>query len=152
LAVRKAHLGRPHTVPLLAPLSAAAEAFERCRSHEGLHLLNTFQREVHARIEPQDPTLANTLIGTAQEIMDIVSGAASGHCRVVFHEATHRTHGKMQLKFSASKSQTYFVEASSNLMDWETIGVAEARGDGTFLFEDPSAGMHPRRFYRVLTP
>jgi hypothetical protein len=152
LAVREAQLGRRHIVPLLAALRAAAEAFERCRAREGLHLLNRFQRDVHDRIVPQDPTLANTLMETAQEIMEIVAGAAPGHCRVVFHEPARWSHGKMQMKFSAPKSQTYFVEASTNLTDWEIIGVAEARGDGTFFFEDPSAGNHARRFYRVLAP
>jgi hypothetical protein len=151
LAVREARLGRRDTVPLLATLHAAADAFERCRPGEGSHLLNKFQQEVHDRIAPQDPTLANTLIGTAQEIMDVVSGAAPGHCRVVFHEVG-RSHGKTRIEFSAPKSQTYFVEASTNLMDWEVIGVAEARGDGKFLFEDSFAGKHPRRFYRVLSP
>lgn len=151
LAVREAQLGRRDTVPLLVTLHAAADAFERCRPGEGSYLLNTFQHEVHDRIAPQDPTLAKALTDTAVEILEIVSGAAPGDCRVVFH-VVGQSDGKTRVEFSAPKSQTYFVEASTNLMDWEFIGVAEARGDGTFLFEDPSAGKHPRRFYRVLSP
>lgn len=56
------------------------------------------------------------------------------------------------MKLSAPAGKTYIVQASTNLMDWETIGVATVNTDGSFEFEDPEAANHPHRFYRVVTP
>jgi len=44
------------------------------------------------------------------------------------------------------------VEASTDMVNWEKIGVAVANGDGTFTFEDPNAAKFPNRFYRVVSP
>jgi hypothetical protein len=41
------------------------------------------------------------------------------------------------------------IEASTNLVDWERIGVAEPLADGAFEFGDPQAAKYPSRFYRV---
>jgi hypothetical protein len=44
------------------------------------------------------------------------------------------------------------VEASSNLVDWEMIGVVVANRDGTLTFEDANASKFPNRYYRIVTP
>ncbi|NOS69667.1 MAG: tandem-95 repeat protein [Verrucomicrobia bacterium] len=144
--------GKGHSEELLETLRDAEDAFKRCQARSGLHKLEEFQHKVRAQIGRRDPALAQTLIETAQEIMDIVGGTRSSPCHVVFDKVTPCERGKMQMKFSARKSENYFVQASTDLKTWKIIGVAEACGDGTFLFEDPCAGKHPQRFYRILTP
>jgi hypothetical protein len=57
------------------------------------------------------------------------------------------------LEFSADDTQTYLIEASTNLVDWETLGVA-AEGeqhDGDYTFEDDQPNASPARYYRVVT-
>ncbi len=44
------------------------------------------------------------------------------------------------------------VEASTNLVDWEEIGVATDQGNGTFAFEDADAARFEHRYYRFKTP
>ena len=46
----------------------------------------------------------------------------------------------------------YIVEASTNLVDWEAVGVATVNEDGSFEFEDADAAKHQCRFYRVVNP
>jgi hypothetical protein len=57
--------------------------------------------------------------------------------------------GRVQLSISAPALQTPVVEASTNLVDWEPIGVAVDQGNGLFQFEDPEAARYSSRFYRV---
>jgi hypothetical protein len=58
----------------------------------------------------------------------------------------------VQLQFGAARGAVCIVEASTNLVDWEMIGVATDQGAGTFTFEDPNAARFPNRFYRVVSP
>jgi hypothetical protein len=58
--------------------------------------------------------------------------------------------GYRTLKFSGDEARTYVVQASTNLMNWNTIGVAEPAGNGNFDFDD-EAGAFPARCYRVVT-
>jgi hypothetical protein len=58
----------------------------------------------------------------------------------------------MRLKFAAKPARVHLIQASSNLKDWETMGVAHDNGDGTFDFEDPATTRLPSRFYRILSP
>ncbi len=44
------------------------------------------------------------------------------------------------------------MEGSTNLVDWEMLGVATERGDGTFEFEDGNAARFQNRFYRIVSP
>jgi hypothetical protein len=150
--VEQADLGGRNATPLLASLRAAAASFERCNLTAGLNQLEAFQHKVSAQIAPQNPTLAALLIGTAQEIMDILTGTPTGRYEMALSEVVRRGNGRINLKFSGPKSRTCFVEASTNLIHWQKIGVAEALGDGTFLFEDPSGSLNLNRFYRIVAP
>ena len=64
-----------------------------------------------------------------------------------------RTNGPPLLEFSADDSRTYTVQASTNLADWETIGVAVENGQqsGNFSFEDNRSAQPAACYYRVLT-
>lgn len=147
----EADLGHRHTAPLLATLRGAANAFEHCRAAVGILLLKAFQHQVHAQIAPYDSALARTLTEAAQEIIHLVAGGLNRR-GAAFHPMPRWSHGRLGLKFSAPPGRHYFVQASSDLQHWETLGVAEAQEDGTFAFQDSNAGEHPRRFYRILSP
>ena len=58
----------------------------------------------------------------------------------------------MQLQFTAERGAVHLVEASTDLVHWEKIGVAREKDDGTFAFDDPNAAKFPNRFYRIVSP
>ena len=58
----------------------------------------------------------------------------------------------MQMKLSGPAGRVYLVEASTNLLGWEVIGVASKQPDASFAFEDADAARFPNRFYRVVNP
>ncbi len=57
------------------------------------------------------------------------------------------------LQFSADDTRTYHVQASSNLLDWVTLGTPseDQQKTGEFDFEDRTSSQLPLRYYRVLT-
>jgi len=61
------------------------------------------------------------------------------------------TNGQSHLEFSGDEAKTYGVEASTNLVNWERIGVADPTGSGTFDFQDEQSDELPARYYRVIT-
>jgi hypothetical protein len=63
-----------------------------------------------------------------------------------------QANGKMHLNFSGIQQQVYIIEASTNLVDWQMIGVAQDQGDGTFDFDDGDAPHMSARYYRVVNP
>jgi hypothetical protein len=60
--------------------------------------------------------------------------------------------GNFRIEFTGVSPQIYRVEASSDLMMWETEGDATDQGNGTFLFEDPGSNIWPHRLYRIVAP
>ena len=60
--------------------------------------------------------------------------------------------GKVRMHFSAPRGVIYLVEASTDLLHWEQIGVARDCGVDGFEFEDSQAARLPQRFYRIVTP
>ena len=61
--------------------------------------------------------------------------------------------GMPHLAFSGDDTHTYAVEASTNLVNWDTIGTAteDEQLDGEYSFEDNSGPANPARYYRVVT-
>jgi arylsulfate sulfotransferase len=61
--------------------------------------------------------------------------------------------GLALLEFSADDTRTYVVEASTNLVDWEAIGVAveDEQQSGEFSFEDDQSDGLAACYYRVVT-
>lgn len=56
------------------------------------------------------------------------------------------------LEFSGDSTRTYVIQASTDLMDWITIGSAvQGEGPGEFDFSDLNARQFNARFYRVVT-
>jgi len=138
-----------HKQSLIASLNAALGAIDRSNPTAAINQLQAFQNKVTAQISPVDPALAQTLIDEAQSIINALSGGAASHKGM---KATAQANGKIHLNFSGIHQQVYIIEASTNLVDWEMIGVAQDLGDGTFDFDDADAPRIPQRYYRVVAP
>jgi hypothetical protein len=63
-----------------------------------------------------------------------------------------QANGRLHLHFKAPQGLVYLLEASTNLVDWERIGVASDCGSGEFDFEDAAAPQIAARFYRLAVP
>ena len=61
--------------------------------------------------------------------------------------------GASLLEFSADDTRTYVIEASTDLVEWEAIGVAleDEQKSGSFYFEDSEPSEFPACYYRVVT-
>jgi hypothetical protein len=146
----------PHKRPLIASLEAASESIKRCNPVAATHQLEAFQHKVRAQIAPDDPVLAQTLIDSAQEIINSLENCCGCRDRDRKHGKIKARHehgnGRVHFEFEGNRSQCYIIEASSDLVHWEKIGVARDLRDGNFEFDDQVAKDAPMRFYRVVTP
>jgi uncharacterized delta-60 repeat protein len=83
------------------------------------------------------------------------STASSPACLVVkrppyrFTSIGYESNGRVKVRFFGPAGPRYVVGASTNLLTWEVIGLAEEQADGTFVFEDTDAARFPYRFYRI---
>jgi arylsulfate sulfotransferase len=57
------------------------------------------------------------------------------------------------LEFSGDDTRSYLIEASTDLLDWEQIGLAveDEAQSGNFTFQDGQADESPAHYYRVVT-
>jgi len=131
---------------LVAALSSALRAIDRSNPTVAIHQLENFQNKVRFQVAPLDPALAATLIQDAQEIIDAMNGAPSP-ARIM--AIGRRANGETHVEFSAMNGPIYLIEASTNLVTWEKVGVALTCPDGRFEFNDAS-GTPGSRFYRVV--
>ena len=134
---------------LIATLNAALGAIDRGHPMAAINQLQAFQHQVSAQISPLDPALAQTLIDEAQSIINALAGSPAPHKPI---KAWNQSNGKMHLNFSGMHQQVYIIEASTNMVDWQMIGVAQDQGDGTFNFDDADAPQIPQRYYRIVVP
>ena len=58
----------------------------------------------------------------------------------------------MSLDVLGDESSTYIIQASSDLVNWVTIGSTSTDGNGQGKFTDSKASSEGVRFYRVLEP
>ncbi|MCU0771230.1 MAG: immunoglobulin domain-containing protein [Verrucomicrobia bacterium] len=145
----------PAYPPLVATLRAGLASVERDDAIPAINQLLAFQNKVRAQVAPSDPTLATSLMEQAQEILDALNGGHTnpgGRPHGRFTSVAHQSNGHMQLQFAAERGPIYILEASTNLVDWEPIGLAREQDDGTFTFEDVNAARFPTRYYRVVSP
>ena len=142
----------PHSRPLVATLSAALASIERGNPVSAINQLLAFQSKVRAQVGPRDPALAATFIKAAQEIIEALRAGASqpgDPPRGRFTSVSHKSDGGAKVQFAAPTGPIYLVEASTDLVTWETIGLAEDQGGGTFAFADADAAKFPCRYYRI---
>ena len=134
---------------LLATLRAALASIDRHNPTSAVNQLRAFQSKVSAQLGPIDPSSAKILINEAQAIIDAITGGVATRGKV---NITSNANGKPNLKFTAPSGLIYIIEASSDLVNWEKIGVAKDQGDGTFDFDDNQPGHTLARYYRITTP
>jgi hypothetical protein len=60
--------------------------------------------------------------------------------------------GNIIMQFTGPPGLTYQIEGSTNLFDWQVVGVCTDQGDGTYVFKDTDSTKFPARFYRVVGP
>ncbi|MBI3851780.1 MAG: cadherin-like domain-containing protein [Verrucomicrobia bacterium] len=141
----------PHqdTHPLIVTLNAASNSFDRGNGTAGINQLEAFQNKVRAQISPDDPALADLLIQAAQNIIDAF-GESSEQPGIV--RLGRQSLGGFHLQIAGNRGRVHLLQASTNLVDWETVGVARDTGNGKYEFEDPEASRFVSRFYRVVSP
>jgi len=62
------------------------------------------------------------------------------------------TGSSVRLGFSSASNLTFYVYASTNLVNWTFLSVMTQPTPGDYLYNDTSISNLPRRFYRVRTP
>jgi hypothetical protein len=153
--IAQVETGWTRSQPMVATLSAALHSIERGNAISAINQLQAFQNKVRDQVAPSGPALAANFTQMAQEIIEALSGGQN-HCgglprgRLIASE--HQPNGHVQLRFLGKGGAAYLLEASTNLVNWEKIGVAWEQGDGTFVFEDVNAAIFPNSFYRVVSP
>lgn len=63
------------------------------------------------------------------------------------HDPGWGTNGNFQAFFTAQRGRTNWVEATTNGVDWVSLG--SITGTSTVQFSDPDASRFPQRFYRI---
>jgi hypothetical protein len=142
----------PHQQPLLATLSAALASLRRGNPLAAANQLHAFQNKVRAQVWPSAPNLALELIQGAGQVIAALGGEGASSLAGKLKPLERQSNGKMRLQFSGSTGLVYLVEASTNLTDWEKIGIASVREEGAFEFEDAEAARFSSRFYRICLP
>jgi hypothetical protein len=141
--------GASGSQPLIAKLSAALAAIDRSNPTAAINQLQAFQNQVRAQVAPLDQALADTFIQDAQNIIDALGGGSKANGKLTL---VHTADGTVRLRGAATPGVLYIIETSTNLLNWENIGVATDNGTATFEFEDTNALPASIRFYRVLSP
>ena len=146
--VNESHLR--HKRPLLASLEAAMASLQRGNRNSAANQLHAFQNKVRAQVA--DPVLAMALIQGAGQVIAALGGAGTGPLAGKVHSVKRQANSRLHFQFSAPASGVYLVEASTNLVDWASIGVATAQSDGSIEFEEAQADGPCCRFYRIVSP
>ena len=97
-----------------------------------------------------DPELAQTFIRAAQEIIDTLIGGSEGHDKLTL--VSREADGTTGLKAEAAPGALYIIEATTNLVDWEQVGVTTGNAAETFEFADTNSSLRSIRFYWVVSP
>lgn len=127
--------------PLIASLQAACASFDRQNYVAGINQLRAFQNKVAAQVGKPNPVLAHEWIRAAQDIIEMMGGSG-------MRPNLQKKQGAMHIEFKGLNSKAYKVQASTDLINWKTIGSAQSLGGGVFGCDDTN-GL-PQRFYRVL--
>ena len=76
-----------------------------------------------------------------------VSGAALGVASLVCEPGASTT-----LRIGGMAGNTYLIQASTNLLDWQVVGSSVADTNGVCEFEDLDSASFRGRYYRVIAP
>ena len=146
--------GFQNSHPLTVSLSAAVAALGRDEAIPAVNELRAFQNKVQAQVAPSASALAEVLLGQAQEIIDVLTRDCGSPFKPKpkIGKVSRDTSGNMRMKFTAEFGWVYIIEASTNLVDWERIGVATLSDGSGFEFVDTQAMRFPSRYYRLIIP
>jgi len=142
----------PRARPLVASLKAALASIKRGNTRAAINQLEAFQSKVRVQVQPQNPALAAEFIAASQEIIVALHGETSHMgfpTQSPLTSVMRGPHGRAKVQLTAPAGVSYIVEASTNLVNWEAVGLAQDQGDGTYAFDDADAAKFPRRYYRV---
>ena len=106
--------------PLTATLSAALASIDRGNSIAAANQLSAFQNKVQAQVSDAAP--AGPLIAAAQQVIDALGSSGpgdSGQVRLLAHPGA-----RGRFSFTGAAGRVQVIEASTNLVDLEMIGVA----------------------------
>ncbi len=134
---------------LLDTLDKARRELQRGQLHPAGEAVRQFQHEVQRLVPQFDRTLADALNQAAQGLRNallLLHGRYGGTPPAV----SHLGNGVIQLRFSGEAGQVHVIEASSDLVNWQEIGVAAGAANGSFEFEDREAGALSHRYYRIV--
>ena len=92
------------------------------------------------------------LIEGAAQVIAALDGGGLKKATPRIRSLKRHANGRMQLQIEGAAGQVYIVEASTNLVDWEAVGIATVQGNGSFQFEDTDAAHQARRYYRAVLP
>lgn len=140
-------------VVLAGMLIAAEVALQKGHPGVAIGWLEAFQEAVRTWVVRRDEALAEELFEGTSAILDAVRNCITcerPRCR--WGRLACHTDGRVQMHFSAPRGPVYLIEASTDLRQWERIGIARDGGAGEFEFEDTRAARLPQRFYRIVAP
>jgi hypothetical protein len=79
-----------------------------------------------------------------------VVGTDSGAPRDRIKAVARQANGQVRVKFEGVPGHAHLIQTSTNLVDWETVGVGTEVTDGEFEFEDANTAPSSTRFYRTV--
>ena len=150
MVVVQANADRPQ--PLIASLRAALASIDRCQPEVAINQLEAFKNKVLAQVAPNDPDLANLLLGEAQALIDILNGGAAQVAALEITEISQGNNGKPHLKIRGASGRVHIVETSVDMVNWVKIGVAGCNGGCDYEFNDAQTPDAGARFYRIVSP
>jgi len=117
--------------------------------------LQTFQNQIRAQLVARNPELAELLLQDCQEILNVLTGGqinpgGQPHGRRV--TLVQKSKSSMRMQYEGQPRTSYIIEASTNLVDWEMIGVMVSDQTGVGIYDDSSATKYESRYYRTVLP
>jgi hypothetical protein len=90
------------------------------------------------------------------EIQSIYNAGGAGKCPLGHQALQMRLQvslnpdGTTRVQFVGNNSQTYQIEASTDMVNWGLLGTCTADAEGNVEFNDPHVAKQPLRFYRAV--
>jgi hypothetical protein len=139
--------------PLTATLSAALASLNHGATIPALNQLEAFLQKIAAQVSPTSPALAETLAQNAAQLIGILGrDCTKPQSPAKLAGFSKKPNGKLRLEFTAAAASLYIIEASTDLVEWVKIGVADNLTSGSVVADDLDSSKFPARFYRLVTP
>jgi hypothetical protein len=141
-AVLQSYIDRMVAVDRLLAEVAIGEAMKSGRNSKKLI-------EARKELQKGDMELAE---GEPEEAIEHYSHAWKDTVVAKIQKVVRRADGTAQLQILGLAQESYVIQVSTNLVDWETVGelVADQDGAADYIHAQPSSD--PMRFYRIIAP